>query len=131
MIKILAVALLVAGISICGSAQADWKEDLEILKAEMKPCAIYSVKENQAGYATSLQLIGFRGLELDGIHSPDRNLLAVGLGYEVTSLEKLGVEVPLSKFFVLTVGGFYGVRDFTSEERDTDYGAFATIIKAF
>lgn len=127
-IVITAVAILLA-ISLCAVARADWREDVEILKAEFKPFILYSITENQVTYATGVQLLGFRGWEIDGIYSNDKNMPALGVAYELNYLEKLGIDVPIAKYCTASIGGYVGSRDFTSEDRKSDWGILATIFK--
>lgn len=127
MARILAIALI--SLFICGIAGADWNDDIEILKAEAKPCALYSITENQVTYATSLQILGYKGFELNGMYSNDKDMPALGVGYEIANLKDLGVDVPLAQYVDLSVGGYVGCRDFTTEDRSTDWGIWATIVK--
>ena len=123
------LAIVAISLLVCSVAQADWKADLEVLKAEVKPCILYSITENQVTYATSAQLLGYKGAELNGLYSTDKDMISLGLGYELTSLEELGVNVPLAKYATISVGGYVGCRDFTTEDRSSDWGIWSTIFK--
>lgn len=104
-------------------------DELEVLKAEFKPLVLWSLTENQVTYATGLQLLGYKGAELDLAYSTDKDLIALALGYEINYLEKFGVDVPWAKYVTASVGGFIGSRDFTSEDRSSDMGVWFTPFK--
>jgi len=114
---------------LTGTVSTSVFDDLEILKAEAKPCILYSITENQVTYATSVQILGYKGTEINALYSTDKNMPAISLGYEVANLKDLGVDVPLAKYIDLTVFGFVGCRDFTTEDRSSDWGIGATLVK--
>ena len=136
MVKILALVVLLSLVFVL-PVQADWKEDVKLLSAEIKGATLYSVRENQVMAGAGLELVSYKEkLELDFLFAPPKQTLALGISYEANILEPIlsnvfKIKLP-DKFkdnITQSLGAYKGWSNVGTTEVYDDYGIYCTAVR--
>lgn len=129
--------VVISSICLIGEVQADWREDIKLLSAEVKGATLYSVRENQVEAGMGLELASYKEkLELDFLFAPPKQTLALGLSYEASILEPIlsnvfQINLP-DKFkgnITQSLGMYRGWSNVGTTEIYDDWGIYATALR--
>ena len=101
-----------------------------IAELEVKNGVAYSLIEHDFKHIVTAEIASWKGLSLEFGGSAEDKVVGV-ISYQLTSAEKLGIDLPILKYLDASVGiwGGFGRIDFSKEgNREADFGISLTLI---
>ena len=118
LILVLAIMFIVTGLA--------YAEDLKISNViekmpPLKQGIAYSMSDNDLCYLSTIEILNWKGIALEGGYSSKDKIVAV-ISYELLKLKDLGVTIPLLDLITARVGIYGGYGNINLTESISDSG---------